>query len=716
MTANRFSFCKNNFKKALFLISTCFFVLILSSQKAHSQGGYMSLCSGGLTLEEQGNLDGAIEKYSTAITLKPDLWNAYSYRGKVYYRKGKHDLAISDLTKAIELSKNKLFLYHVRGNSYLANKNYEKAIADYNIVLTKPNLKDPQLYQIYLYRAEAYYFNKQYEPAIIDFKESIKIAAKTNITPTNSHFYLANSYFELKKYTEAIQEYDLVISANAYNTTAIFYQGLCYYKIDEIEKAKTIALKLIEMSPSKEIYFSGSNLLDLYNMEMRRKVVNQALITANAELKEYYTSTSKTIQTVKLASAFAQLDKAWLYSSGIEKSDRDINDTILNKICKVYSLMKESPDLPELARKYLVQANASMENKKYTDALGSYNKAISIAPYYPLAYYNRSLVNELLSYYSAAITDMKKYIELSPNATNLRSAQDKIYEWEGNIKSTVDKFTFSSADGNNKAVSNSEKEMNNMAINIENVIENKIEKVTDNKARQGFFMGYGLSTPRKNFGLAPTTSLSSFSPADSVKWKYEIFDEGRIGAKSGWYAEIGVGVDMEQSAKVQFHYNPFVFSYSRNKLDWYSRSGSSLFNETNLNVDSTKALQSFEMAQRYGISFAPIPKLVGAFYYRIGVSFPFTSIALQYDTPMESFKLTGTNNSIMPFNHTLGFSISYAFITLSYEWYSTKLKYQFKAYHRTIDPFNPSLFTEEEIEFNGKLPIKTNRIGISIHF
>jgi len=325
------------------------------------------------------------------------------------------------------------------------------------------------------------------------------------------------------------------------------------------------------------------------------------------------------------------------------------------------------------------------------------------------------MVNESLSYYSSAISDMKKYIELSPNATNLRSAQDKIYEWEGNIKSTVNKFTFSSADGNNKAVSNSEKEMNYMAINIENVIENKIEKVTDNKARQGFFMGYGLSIPRKNFSLAPNTSITSFSPEDSMAWKNEIFEKGKIGAKSGWYAEIGVGLDMEQNAKVQFHYNPFVFSYSYNKIDWSDRS-ENLFNERNLNLDSTKALQSFEMAQRYGINFAPIPKLVGAFYYRIGVSFPFTKIGLLYKDDTESFKLTSNNNSIMPFNHTLGFSVSYAFVTLSYEWYSTKLKYQFNAYHRTINPFDPNLFTEEEIEFNGKLPIKTNRIGISIHF
>jgi peptidylprolyl isomerase len=41
-----------------------------------------------------------------------------------------------------------------------------------------------------------------------------------------------------------------------------------------------------------------------------------------------------------------------------------------------------------------------------------------------------ALLYEILKNNAAAITEMKKYIELSPNASDLRKAQDKIYEWD----------------------------------------------------------------------------------------------------------------------------------------------------------------------------------------------------------------------------------------------------------------------------------------------
>ena len=687
-------------------ISILFLFFFFTSNKVNAQN-YMKLCESGISNENTGNLDEAIAKYSSAITLKPATWNAYSYRAKVYYRKGKYDNAIVDISKAIELSPKKLFLYHVRANCYLAKKEYVKAIADYNMVLLKPKNSDPQLFKIYLYRGEAYYKNKQYQEAINDFTQSLKTAAKQNVTLTTAYNYRALCYYEMGRYVEAISDFDVLLNNDAQNTIAIFYQGLCYYKTGETAKAKENALKIIELDPSKEVYFSGDKMLDIYDLEMRRKMVKQSIDDAKKAMNDYKSSTSKTVAAIKLAEAFAKLDKAWFYSSKIEKEDKDLNDTILSRISVVYSLMKEKPELSELARKYMVQANTATENKNYNDALKLFNKAISIAPYYPLAYYNRSLVKELLEKYDDAIIDMKKYIELYPDASNIRSAQDKIYEWEGNVKNNK-KYVFSSADGNIFAVSNTEATMNSSAIDIENVVGNKIE--TENKATEGFFMGYGLSTPRKNFGMVPKVPLTSFSPDDTTAWQNAIFENGKIGAQSGWYVEMGVGVDMEQKAKVRFHYNPFVFSFSQNKINWGQRS-ETIFNESNMKADSTKSYRSFEMAQRYGISYAPIPKLVAAFYYRIGVSFPFTNIAMQYENADKTFSILGENKSTMPFSHTLGFSVSYSFLTFSYEWVSVKTKYHITAKYK-----DSILSPEQEITFNGKLPAKTNRIGISFHF
>jgi tetratricopeptide (TPR) repeat protein len=682
-------------------------VVCLLGTKVNAQS-YMKLCSSGISLENAGSLDDAIAKYTTAITLKPDAWAAYSYRAKVYYRKGKYEQAIVDISKAIELSPKKMDLYHVRANCYLAKKNYDKAIPDYNMALLKIKAKDKQVYQTYLYRGECYYFNKQYSEAVADFTKSMQLMIKQNITvPVYAYYYRALCYYELKKYTDAITEFDNILSTTPTNSYAIFYQGLCYKLSGETAKAKVNALKLVELDPSKEVYFSGEKAMDILDLEARRKIVTPCVDLAKKDIKEYKSNKTSTIGTIKLAEAFAQLDKAWLYSSGIEKDDQDVRDTILERIGYVYSVMTEKPELPELARKYLVQANAFTQDKKYNNAIATFNKAISIAPYYPLAYYNRSLVYELLSEYSNAIEDMKKYIELDPAAANVRSAQDKIYEWEGN-KKTTSSYVFNSADGKNSAISNTEASMNSMAIEIENVIANKIE--TDNKAIEGFFVGYGLSTPRGEYGTAPEVPIIS---TDSTLWKQAIFDKGQMGITTGWYLEIGGQMNMEQKpTKVRFHYNPFILSMSKNKVDWTSKS-----NPVFSGTDSSKAYHKIELAQRYGISYAPIPKLVFAFYYRIGMTLPVTNYKVNYQTTTATgtsyFKLTSENKAqFIPFAHTLGFSVSYSFITLLYETYFVKERYQFTA--RYFD--SSTMPVEQSTTFNGKFPMRTSRIGISIHF
>ena len=45
--------------------------------------------------------------------------------------------------------------------------------------------------------------------------------------------------------------------------------------------------------------------------------------------------------------------------------------------------------------------------------------------------FNRALILEKCECYDEAIREMKRYMQLSPNAPDARKAQDKIYEWEG---------------------------------------------------------------------------------------------------------------------------------------------------------------------------------------------------------------------------------------------------------------------------------------------
>lgn len=60
----------------------------------------------GLGFEIKGQLDRAITEYSNALKFKPDLAEAFFYRGRVYSKKSMTQFAAKDLRKVLELSKD----------------------------------------------------------------------------------------------------------------------------------------------------------------------------------------------------------------------------------------------------------------------------------------------------------------------------------------------------------------------------------------------------------------------------------------------------------------------------------------------------------------------------------------------------------------------------------------------------------------------------------
>lgn len=97
-----------------------------------------------------------------------------------------------------------------------------------------------------------------------------------------------------------------------------------------------------------------------------------------------------------------------------------------------YRALKTKPAVSEAQRKFIVQANSWSEKKRYDMALEVYKQALGVDPFsYPAAYYNMALLYAQEGEYMAAIVSMKKYLLLVPEAGDARTAQDKIYEWEG---------------------------------------------------------------------------------------------------------------------------------------------------------------------------------------------------------------------------------------------------------------------------------------------
>ena len=674
-----------NFQKNTFIFSfIIIFILTFFSGKVGAQN-YSTLCNNGMLLENNGDVNSAINKYSDAISIKPSNWKAYSLRAKAYYATQNYDKAITDISQAITLSPNDMTLYEIRANCYLAKEDYEKALPDFNIVLSKANKNDINYFQTFFSRGKTLYYSKRYDDAIVDFTQAIYLGKKDpkNATNSNNYIYLyywrGLSYMELNRYSEAIADFDTHLAIYPTYVQSLFYQGLCYKKSGDIAKAKANASKILDIDPSKEVYFSGDHMLDIYDLDTRRKIVNQSLNEAKTAINGYNTSSSATIGNIKLVEAFAKLNKAWLHSSGIKKEDNELKDTILKLFFKVYPLMKDKPELPELARKYMVQAKTATEEKNYNEAISLWNKAIGVAPYYPLSYFNRALLKEIQNNYRGASDDVKKYLELSPDAPNARDAQDKIYEWEGKIKkTTITTTTYTASTGG--------------------VMQNKpVNSSANNNAKAKFILRGGLNIPKGGFAKAPENIKDS-----------AFLKNGNMGAQTGFFIEAAVGLNFSKpSSIVQFYYNPFVFACSSNKMSWGGASTT---------IDTSRNIRTFEIAQRYGIGFRLAPKLFFAFFYRPGVIFPLNFKSTYKINSLDStvYQVTSTmsDKTVFMMSHTFGATLTYSFVSLSFEMYYA---------HPTFD-VDVNNYDSHSTRIGGyrvsgvKIPMRTNRISIAFNF
>ncbi|MGH8747067.1 MAG: CFI-box-CTERM domain-containing protein [Burkholderiales bacterium] len=95
-----------------------------------------------------------------------------------------------------------------------------------------------------------------------------------------------------------------------------------------------------------------------------------------------------------------------------------------------YRALAQKPALPEEARRFKVQAEFALGQKRYGDAIRFYGEGLKIAPWWPEGHFNRALLLAQTQRYGQATIEMRRYLELEPNAPDARAAQDRIYQWE----------------------------------------------------------------------------------------------------------------------------------------------------------------------------------------------------------------------------------------------------------------------------------------------
>jgi tetratricopeptide (TPR) repeat protein len=167
------------------------------------------------------NYIGAIEAYTSAITLNPKYTYAYNNRGVAKDDLKDYQGAIEDYNKAINIDPNYANAYYNRGIAKKALNNYQGAIEDYNKAI---NI-DPNYAEAYNNRGIAKKALNNYQGAIEDYSTAIKI----NPSHANAYYNRGIAKRNLKDYQGAIEDYNKAIEINPNHSNAFYNRGLAKY-------------------------------------------------------------------------------------------------------------------------------------------------------------------------------------------------------------------------------------------------------------------------------------------------------------------------------------------------------------------------------------------------------------------------------------------------------------------------------------------------------
>lgn len=160
---------------------------------------------------------------------------------------------------------------------------------------------------------------------------------------------------------------------------------------------------------------------------------SQAIQIAMRLRNETFAKAMKTAQDTEaggnLRAALSQYGRAYRVADDGEQSL-----AVIKTVAEVLRKLPNWPELPEDARRYGVQATAATEHKSYDEAVALFAKSLEAAPWWAEGHFNRALLLSNQNRYQEAVTNMKQFLILTPNAPDARAAQDKIYEWEMQVK------------------------------------------------------------------------------------------------------------------------------------------------------------------------------------------------------------------------------------------------------------------------------------------
>ncbi|WP_372370992.1 hypothetical protein [Candidatus Uabimicrobium sp. HlEnr_7] len=204
---NQFVQASQDYKKAMALdkaLATKVSALYDKSKSYISQQAYIYL-EMGQDYQQYGELEAASNFYKKAISLNPQLYQAFFHQAQILHIQKKYKIAVKNYSKALRINPEKPEIHKYRCISFIKLGNFEKALQDVEDALKH----DPNISGIYLLKGQIYegLHQKSNNPSYLRLAlQSYDLAVK--LLPSKSHYYMERSriYKQLGRNEEALQD------------------------------------------------------------------------------------------------------------------------------------------------------------------------------------------------------------------------------------------------------------------------------------------------------------------------------------------------------------------------------------------------------------------------------------------------------------------------------------------------------------------------------
>ncbi|GAM97057.1 TPR repeat [alpha proteobacterium U9-1i] len=183
----------------------------------------------GVALFRLGQIERAIEDYTTALSLNASMASAYENRGNAYAAQDNHAAATADYDRAIALNPRRAGALLGRGNARLAAGDAANALNDYNQALAL----NPGLNAAILNRALAYAALGDGAAAL----EQFDLALALSPDDANAYYNRGNIFLAQGETARAIADYDQALALSPTLVSAFNNRGNAYWRLADAERA-----------------------------------------------------------------------------------------------------------------------------------------------------------------------------------------------------------------------------------------------------------------------------------------------------------------------------------------------------------------------------------------------------------------------------------------------------------------------------------------------